>query len=128
MGDYLDHYLKKRCIVISWCFWKIYWLVLKILQARSISLFQFYWTELGYDVKNDWCKIRKSFRHWHVLIHWKRIKGRNFLHSKRYAKASKSTWKIMILQNRQKSYRTCIWITYTARERVNISVMVDLSG
>ena len=39
MGDYHDHYLKKRCFVISWCFWKVYWHVLKILQTRSLSLF-----------------------------------------------------------------------------------------
>ena len=37
MGDYHDHYLKKD--VISWCFWKVYWHVLKILQTRSLSLF-----------------------------------------------------------------------------------------
>ena len=39
MGDYHDHYLKKRCFVISWCFSKVYWYVLKILQARQLSLF-----------------------------------------------------------------------------------------
>ena len=30
---------KKRFFLISWCFWKVYWHVLKILQARSLSLF-----------------------------------------------------------------------------------------
>ena len=30
---------KKRCIVISRCFWKVYWHVLKILWVRSLSLF-----------------------------------------------------------------------------------------
>ena len=39
MGDYHDHYLKKRCFVISWCFWKVYWHVLKTLRAWSLSLF-----------------------------------------------------------------------------------------
>ena len=39
MGDYHDHYLKKRCFVIGWCFWKVYWYVVKFLQPRSISLF-----------------------------------------------------------------------------------------
>ena len=67
MGDYHGHYLKK-CIFISWCFWNVYWHVLKILQTQSLSLFQFSWIELGWDVKNDWHRIRKNFRHWHVLI------------------------------------------------------------
>ena len=39
MADYHDHYLKKRCSVINWCFWIVYWHVLKILRARSLSLF-----------------------------------------------------------------------------------------
>ena len=39
MGDYHDHYLKKRCIIISWYFWKVYWYMLKILWIRSSSLF-----------------------------------------------------------------------------------------
>ena len=39
MGDYHDHYLKKRCFAISWRFWKVYWHMLKILQTRSSSLF-----------------------------------------------------------------------------------------
>ena len=33
MGDYQDHYLKKRCIVISRCFREVYYYVLKILWA-----------------------------------------------------------------------------------------------
>ena len=31
MGDYHNHYLEKRCIVFSWCFWKVCCYVLKIL-------------------------------------------------------------------------------------------------
>ena len=31
MGDYYDHYLKKRRIIISRYVWKIYWHLLKIL-------------------------------------------------------------------------------------------------
>ena len=36
-SDYHDHYLK-RCFAISWCFWKVYWHMLKILKTRSLSL------------------------------------------------------------------------------------------
>ena len=71
---------EKRCFVISWCFLKVYWYVLKILQTRSLLLFQFPWIKLGFNVKNDWCKVRKNFRHWHTPIFWKRIKRMNFLH------------------------------------------------
>ena len=31
MGDYHNHYLEKRCIVFSWCFWKVCYYALKIL-------------------------------------------------------------------------------------------------
>ena len=30
---------EKRCFFISWCFWKVYWYMLKILRAWSLSLF-----------------------------------------------------------------------------------------
>ena len=36
---------------------------LKILQTRSLSLFQFFRIELGCNVKNDWCGVRKNCRH-----------------------------------------------------------------
>ena len=39
MGDYHDHYLKKRWIVISWCFWKVYCYMFKTTWIRSLSLF-----------------------------------------------------------------------------------------
>ena len=39
MGDYQDHFLKKWCIVISWCFWKLYWYMFEILWIRSLPLF-----------------------------------------------------------------------------------------
>ena len=39
MGDYHDHYLKKGCFVISWCFRKVYWHFLEILWAWSMSFF-----------------------------------------------------------------------------------------
>ena len=38
MGDYHDHYFKKRCITISRCFGKVYWYMFKILWIRSLSL------------------------------------------------------------------------------------------
>ena len=65
-GDYYGHY--------SWCFWKVYWHMFKILQTRTLPLFQFHWIKMRCDVKNDWCKIRKHFRHWHVLIYYKRLR------------------------------------------------------
>ena len=46
MGDYHDDYLKE-----------------------DICYRLMFWIGLGYDVKNNWCKIRKTFRHWHVLIY-----------------------------------------------------------
>ena len=39
MSDYHDNFLKKGCFVISWCFWKVYWHVFKILQTRSFCHF-----------------------------------------------------------------------------------------
>ena len=54
MGDYHDHYLKKDVLLLAYVFEKL--------------IFQFSWIELACDVKNG------------ALIHWKRIKRRNFLH------------------------------------------------
>ena len=63
MGDYHDHYFKKRRIIISRCIRKIYWYLLKILWIRSMPLFQFSRIKLGCYAKDDWHKIRKSIRH-----------------------------------------------------------------
>ena len=48
--------------------------------------------------------------------------------AKRYAKVNNKSWKIMILQNRQNTYRTVIWITCIAEQWIDIFLMVDLSG
>ena len=77
MAYYHDHYLKKDVLLLAvFCFvffWKIHWHVLKILQTRSLSLFQLSWIKLGCDVKNEWYKIRTNFRHWYLLIYWTRF-------------------------------------------------------
>ena len=69
----------KRMFVISWCFWKIYWHFFKILQTRSLSLFQFSWIKLEFDAKNDCCEIKKKL-FLLILIYWKRIKRKSFIH------------------------------------------------
>ena len=38
IGDYQNHYLKKRCFVISRLFQKIYWHMLKILWFLSLPI------------------------------------------------------------------------------------------
>ena len=39
MGDYHDHFFKKDVLLLADVFWKVYWHVLKILWAWSLSLF-----------------------------------------------------------------------------------------
>ena len=78
MGDYHDHYLKKDVLLLADVFEKFID-TFKVLQTKSLPLLQFSWIELGCNVKNEWCGVRKNFRRWHVLIYWKRITGRNFL-------------------------------------------------
>ena len=50
MGDYHDHCLKKDALLLAD----------KILWVKFLSLSWFSWIELGYDVKNDQCKIRTN--------------------------------------------------------------------
>ena len=85
MGDYHDHYLKKDVLLFSICFWKVYWYLLRILWAWSLSLFQFSWIELRCDVKNDWCKINID----KYLFTEKGSRGGISYISKGYAKANK---------------------------------------
>ena len=59
---------EKIYFAISWCFWKVYWHVPKILRAWSLSFYWFSWIELGCHVKNDWYEIKKNCGHCHVLI------------------------------------------------------------
>ena len=62
--------------------------MLKILQTQSLSLFQFSWIELGCDVKNDWCKIRKILEIDKPLFIEKGLRGGISYISKRFAKAN----------------------------------------
>ena len=55
MGDYYDHYFKKDVLLLA--VFEKFIHVFKILQTRSLSLFQFSWIKLGCYVKNDWCEI-----------------------------------------------------------------------
>ena len=87
MGNCHDHYLKKD-VLFSADVLKSLLILLKILWAISLSLSQFFWIELGCDVKNDWCKIRKNIRHWEVLIPWVRLRGGISHIAKRFAKAN----------------------------------------
>ena len=61
MGDYDDLLCKNWCVVISWCFWKIHQQINRVLQTRSILLFQsqLSWIKLGYNVRNDWKKLSR---------------------------------------------------------------------
>ena len=62
MGDYNDHYSKKDVLLLADVFGKFINTCL-FLRAYSLSLFQFFWLKLGCGVKNDWCKVKKNFRH-----------------------------------------------------------------
>ena len=65
IGDYHDHYLKQDVLLLTDVFEKFIDTCLKFykLDPCSLSLFQFSWIELGCDVKNDWCGVRKNLRH-----------------------------------------------------------------
>ena len=81
--------------------------MLKILQTRSISLFQFSWNELECDVKNDWCEIRKKLDVDMYLFIEKGLRGGISYIAKRYAKANN---KYMKNYNRRKPSKqiTCL--------------------
>ena len=64
MVDYQDHYLKKDVLLLAGVFEKFTSESFKFKKKkRSISLFQLPWIELGYNVKNDWNKIKTNLRH-----------------------------------------------------------------
>ena len=93
MGDRHHHYLKKHVLLLAD--------VLKILWAWSLSLFEFSWTELGCDIKNDWCRIKNNIRHWQVLLIEKGLTGGISYIVKDMLKQKTNTWKIMAQKNRQ---------------------------
>ena len=62
--------------------------MLKILRARSLSLFQLFWIEFGCDVKNDWYDVRKNCDIDEYLFIEKGLKGGISYIAKRYAKAN----------------------------------------
>ena len=65
IGDYHDHYLKQDVLLLADVFENFIDICLKFykLDPCFLSLFQFSWIELGCDVKNDWCGVRKNLRH-----------------------------------------------------------------
>ena len=79
-GDYYDHYLKKDVLLLADVFEEFIDTCSKFYKLDPCHYFSFPGLGWDADVKNDWYKIRKNFRHWRVLIYWKMIKRRNFLH------------------------------------------------
>ena len=78
-GDYHDRYLKKDVLLLAYVFEKFTEMCLQFYRLDPCHYFSS--PGLSWDaIFNDWCKIRKNIWHWHVLIHWKRIKGRSFIH------------------------------------------------
>ena len=63
MGDYHDHYFKKKVLLLADVFERFIGYLLKILWIRSMSLFQFPRIKLGCYAKNDWYKIRKNIKY-----------------------------------------------------------------
>ena len=69
MGDYHDHYLQKDVLLLGDVFEKFIDTCLKfynldlVLKIRFLSLFHFSWIKLRCDAKNEWCGVRKNFRH-----------------------------------------------------------------
>ena len=62
--------------------------MLKILQTRFLSLFQFSWIELGCDAKNTGVKLEKIFDIDMYLFIEKELRGGIFYITKRYTKAN----------------------------------------
>ena len=88
----------------------------KILQTRSLSLFQFSWIKLGSNGKNDWCGVKKISDFDMYLFIVKGLKGGFSYIAKRYSKANNKYMKIMILQNRQYTYHTLISMIFMVAE------------
>ena len=62
--------------------------MLKILQTRSLSLYQFSWIELGCNAKNDQNRVKKLFNVDMYLFFEKGLRQRISYSAKRYSKAN----------------------------------------
>ena len=61
--------------------------MLKTLKTRSLSLFQFSWTELECDVKNDQCEVKKKNSNIEIYLFMAKELGGGISYIvKRYAK------------------------------------------
>ena len=80
MGDYHDNYLKKDVLQLADVFERFIGTWLKYYGLDPCYYFSS--PELSWDamLKMTGIKLEKNIRHWQVLIHWKRIKRRNFVH------------------------------------------------
>ena len=90
MGDYHDHCLKKDVLLLADVLEKFINTCLKFYGLDPCDYFSSPGLSWDAMLKMTGVKLEKiSHIDKYLLIHWKRIKKRNFLHCKRYAKASK---------------------------------------
>ena len=80
LGDYHDHYLKKDVLLSADVFEKFIATCLKFYGVDPCHYFGSPGLSWDAMLKMTRVKLEKNIRYWQVLIYWKRIKRKIFLH------------------------------------------------
>ena len=80
MDDYHDHYLKKDVLLLADVFEKFIDICLKFYGLDPCHYFSSPGLSRDAMLKMTGVKLEKNIRHRQILIYWRKIKRRNFLH------------------------------------------------
>ena len=128
MGGYHNHYLKKHVLLWPDVFEKFTDTCLKFYGLDTCHYFSS--PGLSWDVmlKMTGVKLEKIFDINVYLLIDKRLRGGISYIARDTVKKITNTWKIMILQNRQYTYRNLIWIICMVEQWVVNVLRLGLSG